>query len=162
MNTAVGLYASHEKAIEAVLLLGQAGYPVQKVSLLGKAVIIDDLLYVKSNKWIKNVPVTLGAILGPILGILTGMNVLAIPGFGFLSGTGVMLGALAGFSMGIVAGGVPSLFATLVIKTRAVLKYKEHTEERGFRVIAHGTSIEIEKAREILRTHPGNIEAKCD
>jgi len=162
MNTTIGFYATHEKAIEAVLLLGQAGYPVQQVSLLGKAVIIDDLLYVKSNKWIKNIPVTLGAILGPVLGILSGLNVMAIPGFGFLSGTGAMLGALAGFSMGIVAGGIPSLIATLVIKSRAVLRYKEHTEERGFRVIAHGTNAEIEKAREILRTHPGNVEVKCD
>ena len=40
MNTTVGVYDTHEKAIEAVQELKRAGYPVQQVSLIGKAVII--------------------------------------------------------------------------------------------------------------------------
>jgi len=47
MNTIVGVYATHEKAIEAVQELKRAGYPVQQVSLIGKAAIIDDLMHVK-------------------------------------------------------------------------------------------------------------------
>jgi biotin operon repressor len=150
MNTIAGVYASHEKAIEAVQELKRAGYPVEQVSLIGKAVIIDDLMHVRHNRWIKNTPAIIGAILGPILGILTGVKLFAIPGLRFLFGTGAGLGALAGFSLGIAGGGVISLIATLIIKRRDVLKYHEHLEEKGFQVIAHGTNEEGNKAKEIL------------
>ena len=157
MNKTIGVYASHEKAIEAVQELKRAGYPVEQVSLIGKAVIIDDLMHVKHNRWIKNTPAIIGAILGPILGLLTGIKIFAIPGLGFLFGTGAGLGALAGFSLGIVCGGVISLLATLIIKRRAVLKYHEHFEEKGFQVIAHGTNEEVNKAKAILDGYKDNI-----
>jgi uncharacterized membrane protein len=105
MNTTVGLYDTHEKAIEAVEELKRAGFPVQQVSLIGKAVVIDDLMHVKNNRKIKNAPAIIGAILGPILGILTGVKLFSIPGLGFLYGIGAVLGALAGFSLGIACGG---------------------------------------------------------
>ena len=160
MNTIVGVYATHEKAIEAVQELKRAGFPVQQVSLIGKAVIIDDLMHVKDNRRTKNVPVIIGAILGPILGILTGVKIFAIPALGFLFGIGAVLGALAGFSLGIAGGGVVTLIATLVIKSRAVLKYHERFEERGFQVIAHGNIEEVNKAKEILDGYKDKIEIK--
>ena len=150
MNTIAGVYASHEKAIEAVQELKRAGYPVEQVSLIGKAVIIDDLMHVRHNRWIKNTPAIIGAILGPILGMLTGIKIFTIPGLGFLFGIGPLLGALAGFSLGIAGGGVLSLVAILVIKSRSLLKYHEHLEEKGFQVIAHGTNEEGNKAKAIL------------
>ena len=153
MNTTVGVYDTHEKAIEAVEKLKRAGFPVQQVSLIGKAVIIDDLMHVKHNRWIMNTPAFIGAILGPILGILTGVKLFAIPGFGFLFGIGAVLGALAGFSLGIVGGGIFTLFAILAIKSRSVLKYHERIEEKGFQIIAHGTLDEVKKAKEILESH---------
>ena len=150
MNTIAGVYASHEKAIEAVQELKRAGYPVEQVSLIGKAVIIDDLMHVRHNRWIKNTPAIIGAILGPIVGLLTGIKIFTIPGLGFLFGIGPLLGALAGFSLGIAGGGVLSLVAILVIKSRSLLKYHEHLEEKGFQVIAHGTNEEGNKAKAIL------------
>jgi len=153
MNTTVGVYDTHEKAIEAVEKLKRAGFPVQQVSLIGKAVVIDDLMRVKNNRKIKNAPAIIGAILGPLLGILTGLKLFAIPGLGFLFGIGAILGALAGFSLGIVGGGILSLIAILVIKSRSVLKYHEHIEEKGFQVIAHGNNEEVNKAKEILDSH---------
>jgi hypothetical protein len=157
MNTTVGVYDTHEKAIEAVQELKRAGYPVQQISLIGKAVIIDDLMHVKHNRRIKNVPAITGAILGPILGVLTGVKLFAIPGLGFLFGIGAVLGALAGFSLGIVGGGVITLVAILVIKSGAVLKYREHIEEKGFQVIAHGNDAEVNKAKEILDGYKNKI-----
>jgi uncharacterized membrane protein len=150
MNTTVGVYDTHEKAIQAVEKLKRAGFPVQQLSLIGKAVVIDDLMRVKNNRKIKNAPAIIGAILGPLLGILTGVKLFAIPGLGFLFGIGAILGALAGFSLGIVGGGILSLIAILVIKSRSVLKYHEHIEERGFQIIAHGNNEEVNRAKEIL------------
>ena len=160
MNTIVGVYATHEKAIEAVEELKRAGYPVQQISLIGKAVIIDDLMHVKHNRWTKNTPVIVGAILGPILGIFTGVKIFAIPGLGFLFGIGAVLGALAGFSLGIAGGGIFTLLAILVIKSHAVLKYQEHLEEKGFQVIAHGNYEEVNKAKKILDDYKDKTEIK--
>ncbi|MGA3013543.1 MAG: general stress protein [Bacteroidales bacterium] len=160
MNTTVGVYDTHEKAIEAVQELKRAGYPVQQVSLIGNAVVIDDLMHIKHYREIKNVPAITGAILGPILGILTGVKVFTIPGLGFLFGIGAVLGALAGFSLGIVGGGVITLIAILAIKSSAVLKYKEHIEEKGFQVIAHGNNEEIKRAKEILDGYKKRTENK--
>ena len=160
MNTTIGVYDTHEKAIEAVQELKCAGFPIQQVSLIGKAVIIDDLMHVRHKRRIKNVPAYIGAILGPIVGILTGVKLFAIPGLGFLFGIGAVLGALAGFSLGIVGGGIITLIAILAIKSRSVLKYHEHIEEKGFQVIAHGTIDEVNKAKEILEGNSTNIEIK--
>lgn len=160
MNTTIGVYASHEKAIEAVEKLKNAGYPVQQISLIGKAVLIDDLMHIKHNRRIKNAPAIIGAVIGPILGILSGVKIFAIPGLGFLFGIGAGLGALAGFSLGIAGGGAISLIAILVIKSRAVLKYHEHLEEKGFQVIVHGNIEEINKAKEILTGFKNKLETK--
>ncbi len=152
MNTAVGEYATHEQAIEAVQELNRAGYPVQQVSLIGKAVIIDDLIHTK-HKPIENVPAIIGAIVGPILGMLTGMKIFAIPGLGFLFGIGAMIGAMAGFSIGILSGGVISLIAVLIIRSRTVVKYHEHLEEKGYQIIVHGNENDVNKAKELLDRH---------
>jgi uncharacterized membrane protein len=160
MNTTIGVYDTHEKAIEGVEELKCAGFPIQQVSLIGKAVIIDDLMHVRHNRRIKNVPAVTGAILGPILGILTGVKLFAIPGLGFLFGIGAVLGALAGFSLGIVGGGVITLIATLAIKSGAVLKYNEHIQEKGFQIIVHGNNEEVNRATEILDGYKNKIEIK--
>ena len=157
MNTIVGIYSTHEKAIEAIEELKRTGYPIQQVSLIGKAVVIDDLMHIKNNRKIKNAPAIIGAILGPILGILAGVKIFALPGLGFLFGIGAVLGALAGFSLGIACGGVLSLIAILVIKSRSVLKYHEHIEEKGFQIIAHGNNEEVNKAKEILDSYSNNL-----
>jgi len=160
INTIVGVYPTHEEAIEAVQELKRAGYPVQQVSLIGNAVVIDDLMHVKYYRRIKNIPAIVGAILGPILGILTGLKIFIIPGLGFLFGIGALLGALAGFSLGIVGGGIITILATLIIKRNNILKYHEHIEEKGFQVIAHGNKEEVNKAKEILDGYKNKIEIK--
>jgi hypothetical protein len=158
MNTTIGVYASHEKAIEAIEELQRAGYPVQQLSLLGKAEIIDDHMHVSRNKWIQDAPVSIGVILGPILGILTGVGIFAIPGFGFIFGAGAVIGAFAGFDLGLVGGGVVSLMVTLGIKKDIAIKYHEHLKEKRFLVIAHGNEEEVKKAKEILHGHKDYIE----
>ena len=161
MNTTVGVYATHEKAIEAIQELQEAGYPVQQVSLIGKAEIIDDHMHVSQNNWIENTPVSIGAILGPILGILTGVGIFAIPGLGFIFGAGAAIGALAGFDIGIVGGGIVSLLTTLGIKKDVAIKYHEHLEEKRFLVIAKGNEEEVNLAKKILHEHNGSLEVNC-
>ena len=121
MKKIVGLYSTHEKAIEVVQEFKNAGYPVQQLSIIGKSIVVDDLMYISTNTWVKNVPALVGAGIGPILGILTGLKLFTISGLGFLFGIGAIPGALAGFSLGFAFGGVISLIAILVIKSRFYL-----------------------------------------
>ncbi|HNW97930.1 MAG TPA: hypothetical protein PKK00_05915 [Bacteroidales bacterium] len=161
MNTIIGEYATHEKAIKAVEELKRAGYPIQQVSLIGKAIIVDDLMHVRyNNRWISNILISICAIIGPILGILTGVKVFEIPGFDFLFGTGPLIGALAGFSLGALIGGIISLIAILAIKSHAKLKYHEKVEEQGFQVIVHGTVEDAKRAKEILNDYKDELEVK--
>lgn len=160
MNTTVGVYDTHEKAIQAVEQLKCAGFPVEQVSLIGTAVVVDDLIHVRHNTWIKNAPAIIGAIAGPVLGILIGLKIVGIPGLGFLYGAGVFTGALVGFSLGLVGGGCITLLATLAIKSRTILKYHERIVEKGFQVVAHGNIEEINKAKEILESQKKPIEFK--
>ena len=50
MKSIVGIYESHIQAIEAVRVLKDAGYPVQRISLIGKAYHNEDHTFLKSNK----------------------------------------------------------------------------------------------------------------
>ena len=159
MKTVVGVYETHERAIEAVEELKRAGYPIGQVSLVGKSEVINDLIHVSYNRWIKNVPVLIGVIAGPIVGLLSGVKLISIPGIRFLYGMGAFAGAMAGFSLGMVCGGVLSLIAILVIKRRGVIKYREHTMKKGFQLIAHGNKAGVNEAKTILKKFEDQLES---
>ena len=96
MKSTVGIYESHESAFEAVKELQSAGFPVNKLSVIGKAELVEDHLKVRSTAPATTAGVSVGVIAGPILGVLTGVGIVSIPGFGFLFGAGALVGALAG------------------------------------------------------------------
>lgn len=161
MKATISVYDSHKKAINAIEKLAKNGYPVNKLSLIGKADLIDDHMHVKSHELLKEAPVSVGVILGPILGVLTGVGVVAIPGLGFILGAGAILGALAGFDVGLVSGGIISLLMTLGLSDKIAVKYHEHLKLNRFIVIAQGNKFELEKARAILEAHGMHHELLC-
>jgi hypothetical protein len=153
MKAQVAVYDSHQKALEAIKVLSDHNFPMDKVSLLGKADVIGNHIHVKSMEDIKDAPALLGAGAGTIVGLLTGVGAFAIPGFGFLYGAGAVLGAIGGFDLGIIAGGIGTLLATIGIKKDKVVKVHEHLDAGKFLVIVQGTSEDIENAKRILHTH---------
>jgi hypothetical protein len=161
MNATIGVYDSHKKALRAVEELQQAGYPVTQLSLIGKADLIDDHLHIRSNELIKEAPVSIGIILGPLLGVLTGVGILAIPGLGFLFGAGALVGAFAGFDIGLVGGGLISLLTTIGFQKDIAIKYHEHLKVNRFLVVAQGDEKEVKKAKEILHEHGTQMELNC-
>lgn len=158
MKLKVGIYPSHEKAILAVQALRKANYPLNKISIIGKAEIINDHVHVKSYDGVKNAPVMVGSIMGPVLGLITGLGVFIIPGFGFLYGAGAVVGAIAGFDLGLIGGGILTLLATLGIGEESSIKYEQHLHEGNFLVIAEGSLPEIESAEKILHTEGIHLE----
>ena len=151
LNTIVGVYDTYDKALIALDALKTAGLPVKNMSFISKADIIESKLYTSSNDNIKNAPVEIGVVLGPILGTLAGLSIIAIPGLGFIYGAGAVVGAFAGFDIGLVSGGITSLLMTLGIKDKSS-SYHKHLEEGKYIVTIHGDEIIAEKAKVILET----------
>ncbi|WP_268846991.1 hypothetical protein [Flavobacterium aestivum] len=158
MESQIAIYDTHEKAVNAIKVLSEYGFPMDDVSLLGKAVIIEDHIHIKSLDNIKEAPAVVGMGAGTLIGLLSGIGVFTVPGFGFLYGAGALVGSIAGLDLGIVAGGFISLLTFIGIKEDKVVKCHEHLEEGKFIVIVNGPNEEIIKAKHILHTEGNHLE----
>ena len=150
MTSKIAVYKSHEKALEAVNDLKKSGFPINQISLLGEAQIIDDHMHLKSLEPAKTMPIAIGAMAGIVVGLLSGIGIFAIPGFGFLYGAGAIIGAMGGLDLGIISGGLAVVLTNIGVEEDEVIKYEEHIKAGRFVVIANGTKEEINKAGEIL------------
>jgi hypothetical protein len=155
MQSKIAMYRTHDHAIEAVKKLKNAGFPIDRVSLIGEAHIIDDHLYLRSIEKVKSLPLAIGGIAGVVTGVLTGIGLFMIPGFGFLYGAGAIVGFMAGLDIGILGGGIAAILTHMGIREDEVLKYEEHIKGGRFLVIAKGTPTEIDQALKIL--HPNSV-----
>ena len=149
-NTTIGICDNHHKAILAAKALEKSGVPVEKISFISKAEIVEDHLQSHSAENIKNVPVAIGVILGPVLGILAGAGIIVVPGLGFLYGAGIVVGALAGLDIGLIGGGAVTLLMTIGISEEKVVTYHKHLKEEKYLVVLQGDKELIRKAKEIL------------
>ncbi|PWA09119.1 hypothetical protein [Flavobacterium laiguense] len=157
MESQIAIYDTHEKAVNAIKELSAQGFSMENVSLLGKAEVIEDHIHIKSLDTIKEAPAIVGMGAGTLIGLLSGIGVFTIPGFGFLYGAGALVGIIAGFDLGIVAGGVISLLTFAGIKEDKVVKCHEHLKEGKFMVIVNGSKEEIQRAKHILHTEGNHI-----
>ena len=102
MKSTIGVYENHDKAVQAVVELKDAGFPVKQLSIIGKAEteVVDEKMHIMPKDPIKVGGLGTGTAVGATLGILTGVGLFAIPGLGFLYGAGALVGAIAGFDFG--------------------------------------------------------------
>jgi uncharacterized membrane protein len=152
MKSVVGIYESHKEAVLAVQMLKDAGYPVKRVSLIGKAFYNQDHTYLKTNNVIEESEVSIGVVAGSILGVLTGVGIFAIPGLGFLYGAGAFVGAIAGFDIGLLGGGIAAVLTSIGIDEINSHRYAKLLDENKFIVFVQGTEIEIAQAKHLLHT----------
>lgn len=150
MKKSIALFNSHEEAVHALGELKNKGIDLKKVSLVGKAEIVDDKIHVKSNKALIAAPTIAGTVIGSTIGLLTGIGLFAIPGLGVLFGAGAIVGALAGFDLGLVAGGVTTMLVELGIGEEDHVKYEEHIKEGGFLMVIDGSEADIAKAEQVI------------
>ncbi|MBI1287693.1 MAG: hypothetical protein GC178_08955 [Flavobacteriales bacterium] len=151
MEANIKVFNSHEEALEAAGKLIDNGFDAKAVSVIGKAELVDDHIHMRSTEPIKDAPAFLGAGAGAIVGLLTGMGVFAIPGFGILYGAGAVIGTIAGFDIGLLGGGIATVLTSLGIKKDHVVQYHEHLEEGKFLLMLHGDAAQIEKAEQLLK-----------
>lgn len=150
MKTSIAIFNSHHEALTSLVNLKEHHFPMKNVSLIGKAEIIEDKIHIRSNNTLLAAPVAAGSIVGTTLGLLSGISLFAVPGFGFLFGAGAIIGALAGFQMGVVAGGIGTLLLQLGLSDDYVVKYNELINDGKFLLFIDGSADDIEKARKII------------
>ncbi|MEW5674802.1 hypothetical protein ABGT15_00630 [Flavobacterium enshiense] len=144
--------------MDAIKVLNDHDFPMKNVSLIGTAEVIDDHIHVRTSDVVQKAPAVIGMGAGTVIGLLSGIGVFAIPGFGFLYGAGALVGAIAGFDLGIVTGGLISFFSYLGIKEDEVVQYEEHLKEGKFIVVVNGSLEEVERAEHILHTEGAHLE----
>ena len=158
MKSQIAVYKSHEKAINAIETLNKSNFPMKHVSLIGKAEVTENHIHIKSLKTEEELPVLLGTGVGTTVGLLTGLGVFTIPGFGFLYGAGAIIGIIGGFDLGLITGGITSILVTLGIKEDYIVKCNKHLDEGKYLVVVNGSSSEIERAKHILHSEGNHLE----
>ena len=155
-NVAVAVFDSHTKAERAVTTLGQSGFPLSQLTVVGRGYHTDEKVIGFYNigdrikLWGRN-----GAFWGGLWGLFAGGLFMTIP----LLGPVVVLGHLAAMLIGaaegaLVVGGLSALSGALVsvgIPKDSVVRYEEAVKADHFLVMAHGTPDEIKKAQAILQ-----------
>jgi len=157
MTATIAVYHNQGDALSAVNALKGAGYPPNHLSILGHAAEDsaqdeDNAAFPELGKPMKIAAtgMGIGAVVGPILGALAGLGLIAIPGVGFLYGAGALAGAVAGLDAGLIGGGIFSALAIAQTSSHHEEKYGQDLKAGRYIVVAQGSEEEVKHAREIL------------
>lgn len=156
MKATIGVYDTHELAVQAIKELKDAGYSVDHLSIIGKGAdseAIDKEMHTMPKNPLNPKGIGTATVVGTTVGLLTGVGLFAIPGLGFLYGAGALVGAIAGFDFGLIGGGIASFLATIGVEDEATKKYQKDLDAGKFLIIAQGTDEEVSHAREVLHSH---------
>ncbi len=155
MNATIGIYDNHDLAVEAVIKLKEADFPVNQLSIMGLSQTedVDKEMHITPHNPIKTAGLGTGTVIGTTLGILTGVGMFAIPGVGFLYGAGALVGAIAGFDIGLIGGGIASALTTVGVTDENSKKYHDALVAGKFLVVAHGDQKLVNQAKDLLHEH---------
>ena len=156
-NSVVSIFNTHLEAEDAVRSLQRASFDMTKLSIIGKDYHAEEHVVGYYNTgdrigyWGK-----LGAFWGGFWGLLFGSAFLVIPGIGPIVAGGPLVGWIIGALEGaIVVGGISAVGAALYsigVPKDSIIKYENSIKSNQFLVIVHGTTSEIEKAKDILQS----------
>lgn len=159
---AAGLYYSRDEAEAAVRALKDAGYDMERVSVIAKDA--DKVAGHETTAEIGNkadegaaTGALTGGALGGITGLLVGLGALAIPGIGPILLAGAEATAiattLAGTGIGAAAGGLVGALVGLGIPEEKAKVYSDRVAGGSFLVMVAGSAAEIARAESIMRHH---------
>ena len=156
-NAVIGIYTTHTESEVAIKELQRAGFDMQKLSIVGKDYHTEEHVIGYYNVgdrmkfWGKQ-----GAFWGGFWGLLFGSALFLIPGIGPIMVFGPLVGWIVGALEGaVVVGGLSALGAGLYsigIPKDSIVEYETALKSNKFLVIAHGTTDEVAKAKNILGT----------
>lgn len=154
-NSAVGLFANHNDAENAVKELQQSGYDMKKLSVIGKDYQTEENVvgYYNTGErmaaWGK-----FGLFWGTIWGFLFGSAFFIIPGLGPVMVGGPLVSWIVGIlETAVITGGLTALggaLGSIGIPKDSVIQYETALKANKFMLIVHGNAQEVEKAKNIL------------
>ncbi|MGB9233260.1 MAG: general stress protein [Terriglobales bacterium] len=162
-NAVIAVYDSHSAAEDAVKELQKSGFDMKKLSVVGKDYHTDEHVVGYYNAgdrmkyWGK-----LGAFWGGFWGLLFGAAFFWVPAIGpVLVGGPLVAWIVAGLEDALVVGGLSVIGAGLYsigVPKDSIVTYETAIKAGQYLVVAHGTSAETAKARNILSTlRPTNV-----
>jgi hypothetical protein len=157
-STVVGVFESLDEASQAVERLTGAGFPADRISIVGQGLQSEIRLhgFVTAGDMAKT-GAGIGAVFGGLFGLLAGVAFLAVPGFGPL----IILGPLAAGVVGAAEGAAGTALVGAILgafmSRQRIPKITEHLRAGRYLVLVHGGAEEAARAQEILR-NAGSIE----
>ena len=154
-DSAFFVFDTHAAAEEAIRTLGQSGFDMKKLSLVGKGYHSEEKpmgFYTAGDRikvWGSN-----GAFWGGIWGLLFAPAVFVLPGLGVVGMAGPIVATLVGALEGaVVVGGLSALGAALTqvgVPKDQVIKYEAALKVDKYLLVVHGSAEDQEKARSVL------------
>jgi len=162
-DSIVAVLSTHLEAEKIVKELQKAGFDMKKLSIVGRDYHAEEHVVGYYNTgdrvryWGK-----LGAFWGGFWGLLFGSAFLFVPGLGPIVVGGPIVSWIVGALEGAaVLGGLSAVGGALYsigIPKDSIIKYEGSLKANKFLVVAHGTTKEIDQARDLLRA-AGRVEA---
>jgi hypothetical protein len=156
-NAVIAVYDTHSAAEDAVKELQKSGFDMKKLSVVGKEYHTDEQVVGYYNagdrmkywgKW--------GAFWGGFWGLLFGSAFFWVPAIGpVLVGGPLVAWIVAGLENALVVGGLSAIGAGLYsigIPKDSIVTYETAIKAGQYLVVAHGTSAEAARAKDILST----------
>ncbi len=151
----VATFPTHSQAELAVKELGNAGFAMKHLSIIGKGYHTEEDVVGYYNTgdrmktWGKH-----GAFWGGLWGFLVGSAFFMVPGIGpiVVGGplVGWIVGALEGAALVGGMGVVGGAFMSIGIPKDSIVRYEQSLKADKFLLVAHGTAEEVENARGII------------
>lgn len=150
-----GIYRSRPEVEEAVLRLKNSDFRPTDISVLfSENEGTKDFAVEKHTKLPEgsSAGAGTGAVIGGVLGWLTGIGVLAIPGIGPFIAAGPIVTMLAGLGAGGVVGGLAGALVGMGIPEYEAKRYEGRIKEGGILLSVHSDNADWKKrAIEILK-----------
>lgn len=149
------IFETHAKAEDAIRKLGQSGFDLKQLSLVGKGYHSEEkpVGFYTAGDRIKAWGGT-GAFWGGIWGLLMAPAVFFLPGLGVVGMAGPLVATLVGGLEGaVVVGGITApgaALAPLGMPKGQVIKYEAALKVDQYLLVVHGSTEEQAKARSLL------------
>lgn len=164
LERAVGLFATHQAAEQAMYRLRDTGFNMDQISIVarsgdglrditGDGTTVPPESITQEAQEGAGAGATTGAIAGGTIGLIGSLGILAIPGVGLVAEAGFLLGnALLGSGIGAASGGLIGALAGWGIPEDRATYYNDRVyKENEYLVLLEGTQSEIRKAEAVLR-----------
>lgn len=154
-DSAFFVFDTHAAAEQAIRTLGQSGFDLKKLSLVGKGYHSEEkpMGFYTSGDRIKAWGGT-GAFWGGIWGMLLAPAVFVLPGLGVVGMAGPLVATLIGALEGAVVGGGLSALGAALTQIGApkdqVIRYEAALKVDKYLLVVHGSAEDQEKARGVL------------